>query len=86
MMDADLAARIYANACGVLLKPDEGVVIHTQGETYTVYNNSQDGQIYIEQNEDLEHLEHGRRIWNHYEGSEAPSPDLDEAVLGEIKH
>jgi len=79
-MDLNFEA-ILVRACVQLLKPDEGIIIHFEDEVYAVYYNSSEEALKIVQEPEYDELEHGRLIWMHYEGSQAPTPGFNEEVF-----
>ena len=78
----ELSLSVFVKSLAVLLKPDEGVVIHHEDEAYVVYNNSQQETISLVSDDDYKQIEHGTPIWMHYDGSQAPQPDFEEDIIG----
>ena len=73
---------LLVKALAVMLKPDEGIVIHHEGEGFVIYNNSAESTISIIGDDDYLDIEPGTLIWMHYDGSVAPDPSFDEIVIG----
>ena len=80
-VDIALLDEILVKAMVQILKPDEGIVIHHNKEAFIVYWNSVESSLRIVQDDDYADLEHGRLIWMHYEGSQAPDPTFNEDVF-----
>ena len=88
--DTEFLTAIIVKALVQILKPDEGIVIHQDDEAFIVYWDSADKQLKVMQDDEYEEIEHGRLIWMHYEGSQAPEPGFDEKIYcdpnSETKH
>lgn len=80
-VDIAMLDEILVKAMVQILKPDEGIVIHHDKKSYIVYWNSVESSLRIVQDEDYAEMEHGRLIWMHYEGSQAPEPGFGEEVF-----
>lgn len=77
----ELADTLIVHALAALLKPDEGVILHHEGNGYVLFRNSEEEQIQLVEGEDFLKEAHGTLIWMHYKGSNAPEPEDGEQVL-----
>ena len=78
MNEEDIANILIVRALAQLLKDDEGIVIHHEGDGYLIYNNSVQETITVVLDDDYLNIEHGKLIWMHYEGSNAPEQAADQ--------
>ena len=81
-----LAATVMGQACKNLLRLDEGVIVHDKGAVYLVSYRSRDGNVRIEREPSISHLEDGQRVQLQYEGTSAPAPTLASVKTSATRH
>jgi len=77
----DTYLSIFAMAMGIVLQPDEGVIVLFDDKAFVVYRESASGDVAIVHNDAYLKEEHGTLIWMHYPGSLAPAPKDGEEII-----
>ena len=84
----DLGMVLFVKSLAMILKDDEGIIIHHEGKGYAVFRNSRQNTISVMEDDEYLDLDEGMMIWMQYEGSQAPEPEFGEEVIGkqETRH
>lgn len=84
----DLGMVLFVKSLAMILKDDEGIIIHHEGKGYAVFRNSIQNTISVMEDDEYLDLDEGMMIWMQYEGSSAPAPEFDEMIIGadETRH